>query len=133
MFTTALGEGEILTAIEVPALGPNTGSAYTDLTNPASRYAMVGAAAIVQVDGGNFGHASVAIGSLTPTPRLAPSVERALTGRPANAETIAAAAEAVANDLGDDILSDIHASADYRRAMAPVFVRRALQTALERA
>jgi carbon-monoxide dehydrogenase medium subunit len=47
--------------------------------------------------------------------------------------TIAAAAEAVKNDLGDDIIGDIHASAEYRQAMAPVFVKRALLTAIQRA
>jgi carbon-monoxide dehydrogenase medium subunit len=48
-------------------------------------------------------------------------------------DAIAAAATAVANDLGDDVMGDIHASADYRRSMAPVFVKRALMSAASRA
>ena len=133
LFTTALQEGEILTAIEVPKPGAGTGSAYTKLINPASGYAMVGAAAVLTVQGGQCTAASVAIGGATPYARKAPSVEAALVGKTLDANTIATAAAAVQNDLGDDILSDIHASADYRRSMATVYVKRALTAAAERA
>lgn len=133
LFTTAIQEGEILTAIEVPKPGTGTGSAYAKLVNPASGYAMVGAAAVLTVQGGQCTAASVAIGGATPYARKAPSVEAALVGKTLNADTIAAAAAAAQNDLGDDILSDIHASADYRKAMVTVYVKRALTAAAERA
>jgi carbon-monoxide dehydrogenase medium subunit len=133
LFTTALQDGEILTAIEVPKQGAGTGSAYAKLINPASGYAMVGAAAVLTVQGGQCTAASVAIGGATPYARKAPSVEAALVGKTLDANTIATAAAAVQNDLGDDILSDIHASADYRRSMATVYVKRALTAAAERA
>jgi carbon-monoxide dehydrogenase medium subunit len=48
-------------------------------------------------------------------------------------EALARAAEAVQDDLGDDLQGDIHASAEYRKAIAPVFVKRALRKAAERA
>jgi carbon-monoxide dehydrogenase medium subunit len=133
LFTTALQEGEILTAIEVPKQGSGTGSAYAKLINPASGYAMVGAAAVLTVQGGQCTAASVAVGGATPYARKAPSVEAALVGKTLDANTIATAAAAVQNDLGDDILTDIHASADYRRSMATVYVKRALTAAAERA
>ena len=63
----------------------------------------------------------------------AASVEAALVGNKLDADTIAAAAEAVQNDLGDEILGDIHAGADYRKAMATVYVKRALTAAADRA
>jgi carbon-monoxide dehydrogenase medium subunit len=132
LFSTALADDELLVAVEVPAAN-GQGSAYAKLFNPASRYAMVGAAAVVSVSGGVCESASVAVGGLTPKATKAPSVEAALSGQPLNANTIAAAAAAVQNDLGSDILSDIHANAEYRRAMAPVFVKRALMKAAERA
>jgi carbon-monoxide dehydrogenase medium subunit len=131
LFTTALEEGEILTAVEVPKSGG--GSAYAKLPNPASGYAMVGAAAVVTVQGGKCTAASVALGGATPTARKAPSVEAALVGKTLDADTIAAAAAAAQNDLGDDILTDIHASADYRKAMVTVYVKRAITAAAERA
>lgn len=133
LFETDLGDGELVTAVTVPIHGSGTGSAYAKLFNPASRYAMVGAAAVVTVSGGNCTAASVAVGGLTSHATKAPSVEAALIGKALNADAIAAAAEAVQNDLGADVLGDIHASAEYRRAMAKVYVKRALTAAAERA
>jgi aerobic carbon-monoxide dehydrogenase medium subunit len=60
-------------------------------------------------------------------------VEKALTGQPSSPEAASRAAAEVVRDLGDDLLGDIYASAEYRKAMAPVYVGRALQRALERA
>jgi len=133
LFETAIGENEVLTGVTIPAQASGTGSAYTKLSNPASRYAMVGAAAVVTVRGNRCEAASVAVGGTTPSVVKASSVEAALAGQKLDAEAIAVAAAAVQNDLGDDILSDIHASAHYRRQMAAVFVRRALTKAVERA
>jgi carbon-monoxide dehydrogenase medium subunit len=133
LFTTALDEDEVLTAVEVPVEGQHTGSAYTKLFNPASRYAMVGVAAQVTVENGRCSTASVAVGGLTSKATRASSVEAALIGQTPDASTIASAAAAVQNDLGDDVMGDIHASADYRRQMATVFVKRALTDAAERA
>jgi carbon-monoxide dehydrogenase medium subunit len=121
LFETALGEDELLLAVEVPA-NPG-GSAYKKLSNPASRYAMVGAAAVV--GGGSF---SVAVGGLTPHAMKCASVEAALAG----GHSAADAAAAVLNDIGDDILGDIHASSDYRRQMAIVYVKRAILEAQSR-
>jgi carbon-monoxide dehydrogenase medium subunit len=76
---------------------------------------------------------SVAVGGLTPKATATPSVGAALIGKKLNDENIAAAAQAVLNDLGDEVMGDIHASANYRRQMAPVFVARALNLASHRA
>jgi carbon-monoxide dehydrogenase medium subunit len=133
LLETALKKGEIVTAIEVPMAGSGSGSAYAKLANPASRYAMVGAAATLTVHGNQCTAAGVAIGGLTPKATKAASVEAALVGKTLNEDTIAAAAGAVQNDLGDEIMEDIHASAGYRKAMATVFVQRALTAAMERA
>ena len=132
LFDTALEDGEVLTAVEVSAEGAGTGSAYTKMSNPASGYAMVGAAAVVTVSGGKCSAASVAVGGLTDMATKAPSVEAALLGNALDADTIASASDAVQNDLGDDLMGDIHASANYRRAMAPVYVKRALTAAAGR-
>jgi carbon-monoxide dehydrogenase medium subunit len=133
LFETALGEDDLLVGVGVAAEGAGTGSAYAKLFNPASRYAMVGAAASVTVANGTCSAASVAVGGLTAKATACPSVAAALVGKALDADTIAAAAAAVANDLDDDIIGDMHASADYRRSMAPVFVKRALMKAAERA
>lgn len=132
-FATALAEDEILLAVEVPSEEDGTGSAYEKLINPASRYAMVGAAAVVTLSGGVCSRASIAVGGLVPNATKAPSVEAALTGKALNDSVIEAAAAAVVNDLGDQILGDIHASAEYRQEMAPVLVERAIREAAKRA
>ena len=133
MFTTGLADNEVLTAVEVPVHASGTGSAYAKMINPASGYAMVGAATVVTVADGKCTQASVAVGGLTPSATRAPSVEAALAGKALDEANIAIAAGEVENDLGGDLLGDMHAGADYRKAMAPVFVKRALLAAAARA
>jgi len=133
MMTTALGEHDLLTAIEIPARQNGQGAAYVKFTHPASRYAVIGVAAAVTLSGGSCTAAAVAVGGLVPRPMRTPAVEKSLAGQALSPETIAKAARLVAKDLGDDILGDIYASADYRKAVAPVWVKRALTAAASRA
>jgi carbon-monoxide dehydrogenase medium subunit len=133
IMTTALAEDEILQAIDVPAAPRGQGSAYEKFVHPASRYAVVGAAAQLTILNDSCTAARVALGGLLPHARRAPSVERALIGQPANAESMAAAAQLVASDLGGEVSGDLFASAEYRAAMAPIYIKRALATAAARA
>jgi len=133
IMTTALKDDEILVRIEVPASGRGQGSAYAKFSHPASRYAVVGAAALVAVKDGTCSEARVAVGGLLPCARRLPAVERALAGKSAGDDVIAAAASQAASDLGNDVTGDIFASAHYRTAMAPVYIKRALATAVARA
>ena len=132
-FATDLAEDEILLAVDVPAKEDGTGSAYAKLVNPASRYAMLGAAVMLTVADGVCTAASVAVGGLVPSATKAPSVEAALVGQQLSDEVINAAAAAIDNDLDDQVLGDIHASAEYRRNVAPQFVGRAIREAVTRA
>jgi carbon-monoxide dehydrogenase medium subunit len=133
IMTTALAEDEILLAVHVPASGREQGSAYEKFSHPASRYAVLGVAASLTLKGGTCSVARVAVGGLLPNARRATSVERALVGKAATEDAIAAAAQQVVADLGNDVTGDIYASAEYRAAMAPVFTRRAVATAVARA
>lgn len=155
-FATALAENEIITAVTVPTLvrhdqdaghGPghehNHGGhehsstaihgevgEYAKMAHPASFYPVVGAAVIVNVENGRCGNARIALGGLVPTPVRAPSVEAALAGQELTAANITAAVANLDDDLGYDIIGDIYASADYRRAVAPVEVKHALLHAI---
>jgi carbon-monoxide dehydrogenase medium subunit len=144
---TALGEDDLLTSIQVPSAA-GRGTAYVKFSHPASRYAVIGVAASVGIGTKGGGWMSkfkgepketvctgavVAIGGLVPKPVRCSAVEEALNDQSPSDETFAAAAAAVSGDLGDDLLGDIFASADYRKAVAPVYVRRALAAATERA
>jgi carbon-monoxide dehydrogenase medium subunit len=133
MMTTALTEPEILTAIEIVARKPGEGMAYEKLTHPASRYAVLGAAAVVAVKNGACTGARVSIGGLLPATVRARGVETALAGAKLSPDAIARAAAEVAQSLGADVLEDLYASADYRKSMAVVYVKRALTAAVERA
>ena len=133
IMTTALSEDEILVAVHVQASARGQGSAYEKFAHPASRYAVVGAAAWVAVTDGACSAARIAVGGLLPNARRANAAESALIGKALTEETIAAAADRVSADLGRDVSGDIYASAEYRAAMAPVFTRRALATAASRA
>ena len=133
IMSTALREDEILLAVHVPASTRGQASAYEKFSHPASRYAVVGAAAVITVQGGKCSGARVALGGLLPHARRATAVEQALIGHAATDDVIAQAAKQVVAELGDDVTGDIYASAEYRAAMAPVFIKRAVTTAVLRA
>jgi len=133
MMATALSENDIVTTIEMPAATAGQGQSYVKFSHPASRYAVVGVAAVVTLNGGLIKTAAVALGGLVPATIRATSVEQALSGQTPSADVLATAATTVSLDLGDDLIGDIYASASYRRAMASVCVKRALTTAVERA
>ena len=133
IMTTALGENDLLTFIEVPVAHTGDGSAYAKFSHPASRYAVIGVAASVSISAGSCTGAAVAVGGLVPTPCRATSVEQALTGQVLTPDVIATASQAVSNDVGDDPLGDIFASGEYRKAVAHVYVGRAVAAAAERA
>ena len=131
MMATALGEGEVITSVDLPALAAGTASAYAKLANPASGYAMVGVAARLTLGGGVAQNVRVALTGAADHAMRLDKVESALEGQPISAESIAAACEQAGAGL--DLMGDIHASAEYRAAMVGVFARRALTKALERA
>jgi carbon-monoxide dehydrogenase medium subunit len=133
IMTTTLRDDEIVAAVVVPTTKRGTGSAYVKFSHPASRYAVLGVAARLAVNNGTCADARVAIGGLVPYARRAAASERALTGQRADAASFATAAARVSEDLGGDVTGDIFASAEYRAAMAPVYVKRALAAAAARA
>jgi carbon-monoxide dehydrogenase medium subunit len=133
LLTTALHSDEVLTAIRVPvAQGPRTGSAYVKYGHPASGYAVVGVAALLSLDGdGACRAARVAITGAGAKATRAQAVETALVGKRLAEAELAQAATFAADGL--DLMSDIHASADFRAHLAQLHTRRALARALERA
>jgi aerobic carbon-monoxide dehydrogenase medium subunit len=133
IMSTALAEDEVVTAIVVPASAKGQGSAYVKFSHPASRYAVIGVAASVTMSKNECAAARVALGGLLPHASRARAVEKALTGKSLDAAAIAAAAAQVASDLGNDVTGDIFASAEYRAAVAPVYVKRAIAAAAARA
>ena len=128
LFTVDLGPAEIITAVR---FAPVRAAAYAKLYQRASRFAIVGVAAALEVTDGVIGAARVGLtGALSSAVRLS-GVETALVGQPATAETVATAATGAGAALSD-VSADLHASEAYRRAMVSVFTKRALEGALAR-
>jgi len=132
IFTTAVGPGELVTAVRVPAHGAGTGAAYAKKKHPASGYAVAGAGALVTVEGGSCTAARVAIGGVTGTPVRATAAEQVLVGEVVSLDTATRAADAVAQALGAGEIADAYASAEYRVHLASVLAKRAIAAAIER-
>jgi carbon-monoxide dehydrogenase medium subunit len=133
LLTTAVRPDELLTEIQLPAPPARTGSAYGKVFQKASGFAIVGVAAQVtlEADGKTCQAARVGITGVAAKAFRAAGVESALAGKPLDDATIAAAAEHASH--GVDPLSDLHASGEYRLALARVYTKRTLQRALTRA
>jgi len=125
---TAVGDGELLTSIRIPSLPPRTGGAHDKITRRFNDFGLIsGAALITLTDSDRASDVRVALGNVGPRPVRASSVEAALIGQVLGGETIASAASAVTADVYP--ADDNHASADYRRKVAPVLVERLLLSA----
>lgn len=125
LMTTTIEPTEVLVDVAIPA-APH--SAYIKYENQASGYALIGVCAALEMSGGTVSQARVAMGGPFPAARRLAGVEAALRGR--GADAFAEAAQHAADGTHeDDWIGDIHASAAYRRSVAPVFVERALRAA----
>ncbi|QLH76573.1 xanthine dehydrogenase family protein subunit M [Halosimplex rubrum] len=143
---TAVEPGELLAGVRVPH-ADGGGFAYAKKTHPATGYAMVGVAAVVETDGGGDGDADrdaggegtvssarvAATGAVDRAVRL-PSVEDALVGDPLDSAPIDAAASEARADIDPERLrADASASAEFRGELLEAYVARALETAADRA
>ena len=123
--TTAVGEGEIVTEIRVPSFD-DWGSSYLKFTRRAEDWAMVGVLAMVKKAGdGSVEDVRIALTNMGSTPLRASAAEEALRGK--GLDAIAAAAEQAAE--GTDPPGDLNATPDYKRHLARVLTRRALEEA----
>ncbi len=127
LFTVDLAADEIIVGVQFT---PVRAAAYAKLHQRASHFAIVGVAAALDVAGGRIRSARVGLTGAGPCAIRLTRVEEALAGRPASKEAVATAAQDAGADLRV-VNSDLHASEEYRRAMIPVFTRRALQAALD--
>ena len=131
-FDTALTEDEMVTSVDVPASDGACGQAYVKLMRRAGDYAVVGAAAVLSLaPAGTCADARIALCAVGPTAFVCEAAGRSLQGTRLTDADLAEAGALAGNDA--DPVSDVHASADYRRAMTPVVVARALAKARERA
>ena len=130
-YETVLNPDEIITEVFVPKLPPNSGSAYLKfLPRTADDYATVSAAAVLTLDKSKkkISAVRIALGSVGTTPIRAKDAEALLRGQPVKPEAFREAAEKAKEAV--DPVTDFRGSAGYKKEMAGVFVRRALEKAL---
>ena len=122
--TTSLADDEVITGVGLPAM-EGYRFAYEKFTRRAEDWAMVGVCALVKSSGGQIEDARVAFTNMAATPVRAKAVESALRGQ--GIDAIPSAAEAAAE--GTDPPGDLNATPDYKRHLARVLTRRALELA----
>lgn len=129
LLTTDLQPGEILREIRIKKPSGRFGQAYQKVPHPASGFAVVGVAVHLALNGaGSVSSAGVGITGVATKAFRAQGVESALAGATLDDQTVTAAAAKVCD--GINATTDLYASADYRRHLAEVHTRRAIQAAL---
>ncbi len=126
LFETAVGDGELLTAIRIPK-HTGWGAHYEKFVRVSHQWSIVAIAATVRVEGGSIAEARIGLTNMGSTPLRASAVEAALVGVSATDEALREACAAAAD--GTNPPSDLNGSSDYRRALAPILTRRAVLAA----
>ncbi|MFH1105173.1 MAG: xanthine dehydrogenase family protein subunit M [Actinomycetota bacterium] len=128
---SCLAGGEVISAIVLPDPPPRTGTSYLKLGRRGGScdLAVVGvAAAVTLAQGGTVDSARIALASVAPTPVRAPSAEAVLVGGVPDDTALESAGRAAVADISP--ISDVRASAEYRRELAAVLTVRALKSAV---
>ena len=126
LFETAVGEGELLTAIRIPK-HTGWGHRYEKFVRVSHQWSIVAVAATVRTDGGTIAEARIGLTNMGSTPLRATAVEQALVGKAATDEAVRDACAAAAD--GTNPPSDLNGDSDYRKHLATVLTRRAVLAA----
>jgi carbon-monoxide dehydrogenase medium subunit len=126
VFTTAIGDDEILTEVRIPK-HTGWGAHYEKFVRVSHQWSIVAVAATVRVADGAIAEAAVGLTNMGSTPLRATSVEQALVGQPATEDAVRRAAAAAAE--GTSPPTDLNGDSDYRRHLATVLTRRAVLAA----
>ncbi len=124
--TPAIELNEMVTAVRFPLWPAGHKAAFVEFSRRHGDFAIVSAAALLEITGGTIARASVTIGGVAVAPVRAGEVERAITGQAPSSELFRAACESC---RAIEAMEDIHATAEYRQHLAAVLSRRALEKA----
>ena len=131
--TTALAPTEVLTEVRMPALADGTGWSFMEVARRHGDFALAGVVVTLTLEkSGHCAAARIVLFDVGPTPVRARAAEQTVVGEKPGEKLFEQAGEKVNEGL-DDPLSDIHASAEYRRHLAQVLTRRGLTEAVGRA
>lgn len=131
MLQSAVGANEILTEIRVRKAAAGSGAAYLKVPQPASGFAIVGVATNLTLSDGRCDEIRIGITGVATKPYRAGEVESRLRGTSLDGDTLRSACAEAARNV--EALSDIHASAEYRKALAVTYTRRSIEAAAAKA
>ena len=126
LFTTALGDDEILVEVRVPKY-TGWGSAYEKFVRVAQQWAIAAVAATVRTEGGTIAEARLALTNMGPTPVRARAAEQALAGVAVEPDAVAGALASIADGTAPP--TDINGDPEYRRHLVSILGRRAVLAA----
>ena len=129
LFTTALGDDEILIEVRVPKY-TGWGSAYEKFVRVAQQWAIAGVAATVRTEGGTIAEARLGLTNMGPTPVRARAAEQALAGVAVEPDAVAGALAGMADGTAPP--TDLNGDPEYRRHLATILGRRAVLAAARR-
>ncbi|MDX2046366.1 MAG: xanthine dehydrogenase family protein subunit M [Chitinophagaceae bacterium] len=124
LFSTAVQNGEIITAIRIPVPGEGTRTSYQKFVQPASRFAIVGCAVMRSANGGT----NIAFTGVSDNAFRDVNAENAVSGQAINDATIDAAVNGSLQ--GVNVLGDHFASSEYRKHLAKVYLKKALKAVM---
>ena len=133
MYTTDVGPNDVLTAVELPNLGPHDAGTYVKRSSPSSGYAMIGVAVRLFTDGGTITDARVAVNGAFETARRLHPVEDALIDASPSDDLAADAGARATEDVESwELMEDVHVSSEFRGHLLGVYTERAVEQALDR-
>jgi carbon-monoxide dehydrogenase medium subunit len=127
--TVACSAGEFVSSVTFPRQAPGAGCAFLEAQRRSAHYALLGVAAALVIRGGRVAGARIAMAGASPFPVRCHSAEAMLAGEAATPGLLAAAAREAARTATSDAYDDLHATAHYRRAVAPELALRTLTAA----
>jgi carbon-monoxide dehydrogenase medium subunit len=128
--TTVLKKGQLVGGVTLPLPPEQAGAAFRRLARVSLDIAKINCAAYVEREGDRIQLARIALGSVAPTPVRAPTIENALEGQKPSERLFQQAADLVSEDIAP--IDDVRSTAEYRRQIASLLVREALQEAWRR-
>ena len=124
LFSTALEDKEIITAIRIPIPAEGTKTTYQKFAQPASRFAIAGCAVMRLPDGKiNIAFTGVSENAFRDT-----NAEKEVSGKPLDDDSMTAAANAAVSNV--TVMGDHFASEEYRKHLAKVYLKKALKALL---
>lgn len=131
LFESALEEDEVLTEIRIPRPTAGSGGAYVKMERKVGDYAVSAAAVQLKLDGDTCVEARIGLTNVSPVPMRATEAEQVLIGQRISEDVFEAAGQAAAAEC--DPSADLRGSAEYKRDITRVLLKRALRTAVQRA